>query len=163
VTKPILRGAVVAAVVAAGLSVASGSAGAQTPPYPEPPESVLDLNAVFSLILTTTGSEADADTVYNSAQDFENTAIAQVCTGHQISPCTSQAILAWAPADVRAQEWADLDALIAKHAAGTLSCPAGVDMNSGTPGDDCNLYYWFQLFNQQQQLTSDQDAINEYV
>ncbi|MGC9961573.1 MAG: hypothetical protein ABSE47_06680 [Acidimicrobiales bacterium] len=108
-TKPILRGAVVAAVVAAGLSVASGSAGAQTPPYPEPPESVLDLNAVFSLILTTTGSEADADTVYNSAQDFENTAIAQVCTDHQISPCTSQAILAWAPADVswrsNAQIW----------------------------------------------------------
>jgi hypothetical protein len=161
--RPILRGAVVAAVVVAGLSVASGRAGAQTPPYPEPPESVLDLNAVFSLVLTTTGSEVDAETVYNSAQDFENNAIAEVCTDHQISPCTSQAILAWAPADVRAQEWADLDALIAKHAAGTLSCPTGVDTGSGVTADDCNVYYWFQLLDQQQQIAADQDAINEYA
>lgn len=163
------RVSAVVLLVCACLVLLGGRAGAQspTPPYPVPPESVLNFSLVYSTVAQATSSADEANDAYTSAQDFESNATNEVCEDHGLTggpTCTSNMILSWARSDLVAQEWADLAEIISDVQNGELTCPSGVIESPGTTASDqCNIYNWFIWFNQQQQVTADQDAIQEYA
>ena len=170
------RGRILVRLAAASLLTTAAFSGsvqkatADVPPYPVAPSSVIDMNAVYSLEYefgTPVNSDPHATAVEASVQNFENNAIQEVCADHQISPCNSAAVLSWARPNVVAQEWADLDAIITLQASGDPICSTTVTtgclQTSLSAGDISNVFSWFQLFFQEQQVATDTNSVNEYL
>ena len=86
----------------------------------------------------------------SAVQAFETNAVDEVLTDHDLPSSDADAVLSWGRADVRAQEWTDLSAIINESPA------------SRSAGDQA-VYSWFQGVYQQQQITAALDAVNEYL
>jgi hypothetical protein len=127
--------AVVASLLVSGAIVAGPSSGALADaPLPPP---VINMGNVPGQ--------------YGAAvQQFENNAVSEVLTDHDLPASDASAVLGWGRDDVRAQEWSDLDAIISEPA-------------SSRSASDQLVYDWFQGVYQQQQIAAAQDAINEYL